>query len=379
MDKTKALLWTIRACGFVSLVIFVLIKGVSINPRYFGTSRLLERMCPQDDWLRYGNLYGQTQIARFRIPLPDEKGPELLNTPAADAGKYHVVVLGDSMAQFRRGHENYVESLSKRLGEPIDFQFWHFLTPECFARLPEPIDKTRPRIVIIERVENKLLEEFADVKACPGGSLNERSTRSLSAFASRLIGIVFTDDELAFRGFFSFSRPTRRLAEALFTARFSLSGAISDQAHLYSLNPPFVFAHYETDPNLSWSFYGRHDDAVIERLADNIAKLRDALRSGPNDEFVFMPVPGKYTLYHSLINNDPYDLFLPRLYDAVERRGIRTVRIYEKLAAEPGLTFYPTDTHWTPLGNEIALDETMKVLRDLRRRPTRPAPATKRG
>ena len=367
MDKAKALLWTIRTCGLASLIVFVLVKGRNINPRYLGISSLLQRMCPQEDWLRYGNLYGQTQIAQFKILLPDEKGPALVSAPSADADKPRVFVLGDSFMTFRRGHETYVQSLSERLHEPIHFEALKFPRPACFRRLPKPLDKSRKQLVIMERTESGLLGMFSDVKECPSQTVEDvRSTRSLSAFVSRLFDLVFADDEQGFRAIFAFSRLTRPVAEALFTLRFSLFGAISEQCPVYSLNPPFLFLRQETDHDLPSSFYQRHDDALIGRLADNIVKVRDALKPDANTEFVFMPVPGKYTVYHVLLNNDPYDRFLPRLCDAVERKGVRTVRLYEKFAAEPGFTFYPTDSHWTPRGNEIALDETMKVLHDLR-------------
>jgi hypothetical protein len=359
--RAKTVLWTIRLAGLMSLALLILVKTRSLAP-WFG------RICPQEDWIKYGDLYGQTLVPEFKILIPPEQGPPLSRNPSTDAATLRVYVMGDSFMPFRRGHPNYVASLAERLGQPVGFEGWDIPSAKClYTRLHSPVDKSVRRLVVIERVERILTEQFADIKECPAWMVEEhRATRSVGAFLARASDFIFEDSEAAFRVFFSFSRMTLPLAEAFFTLRFRLTGQLEGRSVVYSLNPPFAFFERETNPALPTSFYYPHDDAIVERIADNIARMRTEVKEVANADLVFMPIPNKYTLYHTVANNDPYDDFLPRVCDAVAKRGVPVVRLYEKFKAEKRLTFYPTDTHWSPVGIDIALDETMAVLRGLK-------------
>ncbi len=76
-----------------------------------------------------------------------------------------------------------------------------------------------------------------------------------------------------------------------------------------------------------------------------------------------MPVPNAMSLYHDPSVHGAYDGFLPRLCDAVEKRGVKVIRLWEpfKSAAEP--VYYPADTHWNAAGVEIALRGALRAAR----------------
>ncbi len=65
---------------------------------------------------------------------------------------------------------------------------------------------------------------------------------------------------------------------------------------------------------------------------------------------VFMAIPSKYTIYHTLINDDPYNDFLPRLYAGLEGAGYPCIRLYEDFMNADEVLYYGTDTHWTGKG-----------------------------
>lgn len=352
--KDRALLWLSRLIGLLALAVFVIVKSPG--------DALMERTCRH--YVGYGDLYRDAMVPRFKVPQPAPVGPPLSRSPSAEAARDRVFVMGDSFMPFRDGHEAYARALAARLGRPVYFEGWDVPSPTCvFSRLHAPVDRRVRRVVVLESVERIVVERLAAPAPCPPWMPEEhRATRSPAAFAARLFALAFEDREQRFRGFLYYNALTLPLVEAFCAARFELFGIIGDQTPVYSLNPPFLFLRSETDPDLPSSYYARHDDALIERLADVVARMRDELQARANADLVFMPVPSKYTIYHRLLNDDPYDRFLPRLCDAVERRGVATVRLYERFAAEPRLTYYPTDAHWTPLGIEIALGATMDAL-----------------
>ena len=80
-----------------------------------------------------------------------------------------------------------------------------------------------------------------------------------------------------------------------------------------------------------------------------------------------MAIPSKYTVYHTLVNEDAYNDFLPRLYAGLEARGVPYIPLYDDFmqAKVEGWIYYGTDTHWTPKGLDIALEKTLDVLGSL--------------
>ncbi len=80
---------------------------------------------------------------------------------------------------------------------------------------------------------------------------------------------------------------------------------------------------------------------------------------------VFMAIPSKYTIYHTLINDDPYSNFLPRLYTGLKQRGISAIPLYDDFINSEEVLYFGTDTHWNGKGLSIALDNTVQLLDSL--------------
>ncbi|MEO8167897.1 MAG: hypothetical protein ABI623_06600, partial [bacterium] len=175
---------------------------------------------------------------------------------------------------------------------------------------------------------------------------------------------IFTKAEQNYQIFLTSSSITSPVVELYKTGVFHLMGEISGMTPVYSLHPPFLFYYEETNRDET-SFYYNHSDSLISGIADNLEMLNETMQARFNTTLVFMPVPNKYTIYHKFVNNDPYDDFLPRLCNEVERRGVRTVRLYERFIGSKEILYFPTDSHWNAAGMNIALDETAKVLRPM--------------
>ena len=148
------------------------------------------------------------------------------------------------------------------------------------------------------------------------------------------------------------------------TFAFRWFGIISNATPVYSLNHPFLF-YVEETTGQETGYYFPHSDSVIVAIAENLEMMNDALQRHYNAQLVFMPIPNKYTIYHTLVNSDTYDDFLPRLCGEAERRGVRTIQLFQRFKDSKDILYFPTDSHWNERGMMIALDETLKVLRSL--------------
>jgi len=63
-----------------------------------------------------------------------------------------------------------------------------------------------------------------------------------------------------------------------------------------------------------------------------------------------------------LLNDDPYNDFLPRVYTGLEKRGIPAIPLYEDYKNSEELLFFGTDVHWNVKGLSIAIDNTVELI-----------------
>ncbi len=150
--------------------------------------------------------------------------------------------------------------------------------------------------------------------------------------------------------------------ELIQTCAFRWFGSISSSTPVYSLKPPFLF-YVEETTDKETGFYFSHSDSIIAAIADNLSMMNEELLRRYNTELVFMPIPNKYTIYHTMVNSDTYDDFIPRLCTEAEQRGVKTIRMYERFKNSNDILYLPTDSHWNERGMMMALEEALRVLR----------------
>jgi hypothetical protein len=144
--------------------------------------------------------------------------------------------------------------------------------------------------------------------------------------------------------------------------RFNLFGYISPLTAKYSVTKsPWLFYEKEFG-NEPGGFSYQYTDDEIERYADNILALSRNMKEAYNLDLIFMPIPNKYTIYHSMINDDQYNNFLPRLYNELDKRHVQYVNLYNEFASSSDTLYYGTDTHWNKKGVDRALRLTLEKL-----------------
>lgn len=357
MKQGRPLLYIMYAAGIAASCIFVVTKNETLMEA--ATAGMY------DD----GDLYRFAKVIHFKTELPPQQ-PDEQDADAMDADTVELIVIGDSFLESCRGHRPFPAMLSDRLQEPVYPVLAGYATeyfdPVYFCR-KLGLDPERRRIIILERVERYVVSTYStmvDTSTAGPGQEAEPERETWWKTARRR---WFTEAQKNHEVFLTSSDYTTPIVELWNTFRFVTLGQISEETPVYSLDPPFLFEREESVPGPVTSFYYPHTDSLIDAIAGVIGEMSAILRTRYNAELVFMPIPGSYTLYHRFTNADPYDGFIPRLCEAVERQGTRTIPLYRTFKDSPEIVYLPTDTHWNATGAGLAVDQAVRVLRGIRK------------
>ncbi len=367
MMKEKILRGVIGLAGILSLAVFVITK-----------SEFLMDAVTQNMYTD-GDLYRFTKVRAFKTPLsaPDND-PSVERNPDPDTTS--LIIIGDSFMETRRGHKPFPRLLADRLGMDVSVVYAGY-APQYFDPVyfcwNRSLDPARKRIILLERVERYIINNYYFPSDEDTASFMEVRREYSKSWMDEIEQRYFTDAETNVEVVLFSSDITSPIVEAWNTLRFNVLGQISDETPLYSLHPPFLFYKEETAPGMHTSFYYPHPDRLVDQIADNLARMDSALRSNYNAVLLFMPIPSAYTLYHTMINNDTYDNYLPRLCRELEKRGVKTIQLYDLFRSSPKVLYLPTDTHWNADGARLATDQAAAVVAGLRDSLLQPANFTR--
>ncbi len=352
MRREKILLSAIYVMGVVSLAIFIITKSETLMD------------AATTGMFKDGDLYRFAKVLPFKMELPAEECADD-DEPDIDPDTCAVVIIGDSFIETCRGHQRFSDMLSRKLNSVV-YPVYAGLAPEYFDPVyfcwKNGFDPDQKRTIILERVERYVINSFMQKRLEDTALVRQMERVQQPAFWRVMKRRLFTDAEKNYDVFLTSSDLTAPLVELWSTFRFIFLKKISDETPIYSLDPPFLFDKEEVSSNMPTSFYYHHPDSLVGSIADNIAATSRVLQARYNAELVFMPIPNAYTLYHSFVNNDPYDGFLPRLCARLEQKGVRTIQLYEKFRESKEILYFPTDTHWNATGAKIAVDEAHRRL-----------------
>ncbi|MBN1598306.1 MAG: hypothetical protein JW894_08425 [Bacteroidales bacterium] len=352
----KALRWIINIAGIVCLYAFLAIRFLPL----FNVI-LLEKYIPEY-WenTKWGELYYFNFIKHFRENnLPDYIEKYRFTEKHPDLQDADILSFGDSFFDFSR-MTTFPEQLSDSLGKKV-----------FYAREDEPLTyleenkytNGRKKYIIYETAERFLHDRFE----FPQKSNYVEDNRSLLKRSLTAIrDFLFIDDtELLYSQLLNRSYFTTHIYSALSTIKFDVFGQITTTTPKYTLDydTPWLFGGIQVG-DTPRSFYYKHSQEEIDNYCDNIKKLSDSLKEKYNLELIFIIIPSKYTVYHTLINKDEYNNFIPRMYLALKERNIPVIEIYNEFIAnrDKQRLYYGTDTHWTEEGLHIALSKTLQIF-----------------
>lgn len=349
----------IYVAGIVCLYAFI---AVRVPGMY--NAILKEKIIPEY-WenTKYGELYYFGLVKHFReegLPDSDEKYRKTAKHPKVQDAD--ILMFGDSFFDFSR-----MTTFPERLGDITHQRAF-------YARMDRPLNylvdnqyaSGEEKIVIFESAERYIPERFDQTHLMQAPADPRSGIRKKVADVRDLI---FQDNtDVLYGNLVARSVFTTDLYSASTTVKFDLFDYMNDQTPVYSLEEemPWLFFHDQLNEEPS-SFYYHHSQEEIDRYCDNIADLSAKLHEHFNLKMVFMAIPSKYTIYHTLVNEDDYNNFLPRLYAGLKLRGVPYIPIYDDFleAKAEDWIYYGSDTHWTQRGLDVALDKTLEVLEAL--------------
>lgn len=353
----KLLKILIYLAGFVCLYAFVAIR---VPPMF--NAVLQEKIVPEY-WenVKYGELYYFSFVKHFReegLPDSDVKYRYTDKHPSLDQAD--IYLFGDSFFDFTR-----LTTFPERLGDTTNQRTF-------YARMDRPLQylqehqytNSEEKILIFESAERYIPERFIMPHLMEPLPDPRSGIRKKVADARDLIFLENTD--LLYGTLLSRSYMTTGLYSASTTLKFDLFNYITDMTPVYTLDKetPWLFYHDQLNEEPS-SFYYQHSQEEIDTYCDNIADLAAKLHAEYKLKMVFMAIPSKYTICHTVLNEDPYNEFLPSLYEGLEKRGIPCIPVYDDFVNSDEVLYYGTDTHWNKKGLDIALENAVKVLETL--------------
>ncbi len=350
----KALKWIIYIAGILCLYAFL-----SIRFRPMFNLVVKEKVIPEY-WenTKYGELYYFSFIKYFRekgLPHHTEKYRNSDRHPTIHDAD--ILSFGDSFFDFTR----YV-TFPEQIGNAMHKKVYYERDDNPLASLYVNHYKKGPqKVLIFESAERYIPIRFRKQHLIKP-DLDNRSTIRKNAATVR-DWLFLEDTEAKYTMLMNRSYLTTDLYSSISTLKFDVFDYMTALTPKYTLDydQPWLF-YYEQLNDEPSSFYYQHPQEEIDFYCDNIKDLSDKLDSVYNIKMVFMPIPSKYTIYHDLINNDPYNNFLPRLYAGLEKRGVPVIKLFEAFENAEEIIYLGTDTHWNQKGMDIALEKTLNII-----------------
>lgn len=353
--KEKRLKIIIYIVGFICLYAFIAVRFLPILN--FG---LIEKMVPDYGYkTKYGELYYFSHIRNFREKgLPPARERYDLSDKHPEPQNSKMLTFGDSFFEYSR-HKQLPEVLGEQYHIPVHMALVDY--PLEYLK-KAGYKKAEPRIVIMERVERYIPIQYKN-KHINAYNPEPVYSGSYLAFKNIKDKIFYSKSEQLYDLALKRSYLTSSVYSIIATLKFDLFGYISSFTPRYSLNQniPWLF-YYDECNDKETSFYYQFTQEEMSNICDNMADLSKQMQELYNLYVVYMPIPAKYTLYHTIINNDQYNNFLPRLYKGLEERNVRYIDLYNSFIHADTLLFYGTDTHWNQKGIDIALEKTMEYI-----------------
>ncbi|MBL8030447.1 MAG: hypothetical protein JNN11_04335 [Candidatus Doudnabacteria bacterium] len=112
-------------------------------------------------------------------------------------------------------------------------------------------------------------------------------------------------------------------------------------------------------------------DNEIEEMAKQILALSEWLEKNYNIKLLYINMPSKFAVYGSVADkNFVYDGFSTNLHSSLESKGVNSVDVYNlfleyKNQHPQELLYYPSDSHFTPVGKGILLKATALKIQDM--------------
>jgi len=355
--KVKYLQIIIYAAGLVCLLAFFAIRSFPLM-----NALLSEQMDKETrSFNKYGELYYYSCIKDFRVEFGNKYGVYRHSERNPKITEADILTYGDSFFDL-----SFQKNIPELLSDTLDKKVFSYVSTDPFRSDPFCILNEAgikinpdPKLFIYETVERNIAQKFL----YPFNSNCSNNSPYKGTAKEKIKEFVFKkNSEKLYSVLLQQSKLTSKVYSAISSVKFRLFGYISSLTSIYTTRPePWLFYEKEYTHELG-GYYYQYTDEEIQNYADNILKMKNNLKTLYNYDLLFLPVPTKYTIYHKLVNNHPYNNFLPRLYNELDKRGINYINLYTEYSKSDDILYHGTDTHWNPKGVNMALKLVLEKI-----------------
>jgi hypothetical protein len=305
-----------------------------------------------DASFEYGSLYALCHVTYFKQMIPRIT---VLEKDTIQNAK--IIVAGDSFINDDFEEKDLSNDLEDTLHIPV-------------YRVPVPVSnpleylatinyqKSDKKVLVVETSELLSLDRALNYT----NVLPNPSASPLSAYLDKIKYKLF--DNVAVEYFFKRNVFIYPFTIFFSDLNFQLFGRIDRSIGAYTLDPPLLFQSEELNFNTR-----PQNPVLLAQIADTIKKLADTLEQKYNLKMIYVIIPNKYTIYGGLLVNGSYNNFLPKLQTELAKRHVDFIDLYsryitfkDKYGTKP-LLYYGGDTHYTPTGKRILVDELVNKLK----------------
>ncbi len=303
-----------------------------------------------------------------------------VNPPLESA---EVITFGDSFFDAVQDSPLFSEVLTQRLGRPVyNHASWTFENPNVDHNPAGFLGsvqyrKGEKKFLILESVERLAFLKSGYYQ--PGEPLSGKKNlvnrlnsgmnwrlRSADQWLRKYV-ILLNNDNPDCRHFLANNALLYPVSKWIAEAKFRWLGDIH----------PLIDRHYDRRSEMFFFAeevaFNRRVKPVqkIESLVENVVQAARELREKYNIELIYLIMPNKYTIYNDLVRPAyDYDGFIPKINELLAEQGVRTIDVYSayieyrRKGGEQWL-YYPSGSHYTPLGKDILADAVAKELRTI--------------
>lgn len=363
-----------KIAGIFILIASIAILGLAMNQSFINkikSEKYFDHLYPKmatenaaykavfvhsDRW-RYGDLYGISYLRQYKLKLEPFKQYPAQGRPVTNRVLY---IIGDSFLA------------DKVLNSAFDdFDDVYFLDRR-FPFGPIKLDSTKQNYLIMEFAERNLngyniskTDEirWTDNEIKTGANFGN-STPSGNAqppqasLADRLSKIFFNKDLSRNLELILFdNKISTPFKEAKATLNYKMFGRVANEVAV-STDKKRLFLNFTVDTGSAQSAFRPKTQRAVDSIIINLDVACKYYRAIGFKKVFLSVIPNPVSVYDE--NRMSYNHLLQKAEQATNLPAISLFKIYK---ADKRNLFYKSDTHWNPLGMEIWVNETNKVLK----------------
>jgi hypothetical protein len=341
------------------LVLFSVTCLLSVKYREFGR-RFLNNIT-----YKHGDLFEMSKLWRFKDDITFRE--ESFNNPIQEAD---IITMGDSFMQSDFDTPTISYQLEELTGKKV-----HYVKREDFASVDDnPLayldkinyKKGKAKYLVLETVERYALDRSSKYQYTTYKDHVKYTAKPAEAEIAKAkeatadIKNFIEPSNLQY--FFYNNKVIYPFYEIGKNFRFEMYEEIDKRTPVYSENPDMLFFYEDIDFGSS-----PVDRKSTDMMAFNVHLLRNILKEKYDLELIYVLMPTKYSVYGQYCDDfKGYNNFITFASEELERLKVNSFDLYSIYNSveniDKDLLYYKGDTHFTPRGKSIVIDNILKFI-----------------